>query len=391
MRLLAASGLSMIYTKGPGPQIEEALNMAFALATSLGDTDYQLRAVWGLFVATFNEGNFSTALGRAEIFRRVAATSSNPNDLKAGNRLLGFALHMLGRQSEAREYVEGMLRSYVVPTRRSDHVRFQYDQRVAARVPLSAILFLQGYSDQAMENATRAVEEAQSINHALSLGYALSTTACPTALLTGDLTTAERYVSMLTGHCAAHGLGPWRAWGRYFEGLLAARRGQFASGIQGMAAALDELKTTGFGLRYTFLLAEYADLLGKAGRANDGLTVIDEALSRCERGQEGWCLPEILRIKGELLLQAEAANSSELAEELFRSSLEKARAHRMRAWELRTAISLAKLSLTQKGEADALTLLSSIYSEFAEGFDSSDLVQARDLLKLHPNHIGRPI
>jgi hypothetical protein len=58
-----------------------------------------------------------------------------------------------------------------------------------------------------------------------------------------------------------------------------------------MAAALDELKTTGFGLRYTFLLAEYADLLGKAGRANDGLTVIDEALSRCERGQEGWCLP----------------------------------------------------------------------------------------------------
>jgi predicted ATPase len=91
------------------------------------------------------------------------------------------------------------------------------------------------------------------------------------------------------------------------------------------------------------------------------------------------------------LLQAEAANSSELAEELFRSSLEKARAHRMRAWELRTAISLAKLSLTQKGEADALTLLSSIYSEFTEGFDSPDLVQARDLLKLHPNHIGRPI
>lgn len=380
MKLLTALGVSMIYTKGPGPQIEDALNMAFALATSLQDTDYQLRAVWGLFVATFNEGKFSSAVMRAEIFRKVAANSANPSDIKAGDRLLGFALHMLGRQAEAREYVEGMLTNYRVPTRRSDLVRFQYDQRVAARVPLSAILFLQGYPDQAMENARLAVEEARSIDHALSLGYALGTAACPTALLVGDLAAAERFVLLLADHSAAHGLGPWSAWGRYFQSILAARRGQSAAGIQGVAAALAELRNSGFVLRFPYLLSEYADLLGKAGRANEGLIVIGEAQSRCERGIEIWCLPEVLRIKGELLL-AQAPHSRSAADQLFRNALELARCHGMRAWELRTAISLARLRQASGNREDGYSLLSEIYADFTEGFESPDLIQARELLR----------
>ncbi len=381
MKLLAALGLSLIYTQGPGPQIEEALHKAFALATSLNNVDYQLRALWGLFVSTFNQGNFWTALGRAEIFRKIAEDSRNPSDARAGDRLLGFALHMLGRQGEAREHVEGMLRTYVAPTRRSDYVRFQYDQRVAARVPLSAILWLQGFSDQAMANASLAINEAQSINHALSLGYALSTAACPTAFLVGDLTAAERFVSMLADHSAAHGLGPWSAWGRYFTGILAARRGQLDDGLLGVAAALEELRATGFVLRYTYYLAEYAELLGVANRPGDGLKEIDEALSRCRRYEEGWCLPEILRIKGDLLVLSGAENGKAMGEELFQKSIGQARFWGMPAWQLRTAISMASLYRREGCRDNAFNLLTSIYAQFPEGDSSVDLTRARALIK----------
>ena len=380
MKLLSALGLSLLYTKGPGPQIEDALNRALALAVSLGDVDYQLRALWGLFVAPFNEGQYAKASTKAEIFRSVARTSLNPSDLRVGDRILGFALHMLGNHSEARGYIEGMLKGYVVPTRRSDFVRFQYDQRVAARVPLSSILWLQGFADQAMDNVKRAVEEAQSISHAISLGYALSTAACPTAFLVGDLAAAERFVSMLVDHSAAHGLGPWSAWGRYFKSVLLARRGQLASGLQGIAAALHELRSTGFVLRYTSYLAEYADLLGKAGRPSDGLAVIDEALQRCRRDEEGWCLAELFRIRGDLLLLESAPGAERLAEDLFKASLDHSMSHRTPAWELRSAISLARLYLVTNRGVDAFSLLSTTYGRFTEGFGNSDLVHARSLL-----------
>ena len=381
MKLLNALGLSMLYTKGPGPQIEEALEGARLLAKELGDVDYQLRSLWGIFVAAFNEGNYPAAKRRAELFREVAKESRNPHDLKAGDRLLGFALHLLGHQSEARFYIEGMLKTYVVPTRRSDFVRFQYDQRVAARVPLSSILWVQGYADQAMDNATGAVEEAQSINHAISLGYALSTAACPTAFFVGELAVAERFVAMLADHSAAYGLGPWSAWGRYFKSLLAARRGQLDAGLQGIGAALNELRRTGFVLRFTAYLAEYAGLLGAAGRMESGLGVIEEALARCRREEEGWCFAELLRVKGELLLRQAAPTAPAEAEALFCASIDHSVRYGMPAWELRTATSLAKLRMAQGRAAEGQDLLAAVYSRFTEGFASFDLTQARVVLQ----------
>jgi tetratricopeptide (TPR) repeat protein len=348
----------------------------------LQDVDYQLRSLWGIFVSVFNEGNYPEALKWAEQFRTVARRSSNPHDMKAGDRLLGFALHLLGDQDQARYYIEGMLKSYVVPTRRSDFVRFQYDQRVAARVPLSSILWLQGFADQAMDNVTRAIEEAQSINHAISLGYALSTAACPTAFFVGDLAAAERFVAMLADHSAAYGLGPWSVWGRYFGSVLQARRGALQAGLHGIATALNELRTTGFVLRYSFYLAEYAELLGKAGRPDEGLAAMEEALSRCQRDEEGSCFAELLRVKGELLLRQGRPGAGEAAQTLFQASLHDAARHSTPAWTLRTATSLARLRITQNRAAEAQALLADSYASFSEGFDSFDLVQAREILRV---------
>jgi predicted ATPase/DNA-binding winged helix-turn-helix (wHTH) protein len=266
MRLLAALGLSLIYTQGRGAEIHSALARALEIAERLDDTDYRLRCLWGLFVGRFNEGEFLAAEELARRFRGVAGKSPDPYDTRVGDRLLGFALHFLGDQPKARQHIERMLAGYVVPDRRSHLVRFQYDQRVAARVPLAAILWLQGYPDQAMQAAVAAVDDGRSMDHALSLGYALSTAACPTALLVGDLAAADRFVTMLLDHSARYSFGPWSSWGRYFASRLVLLNGDASGGLQGMTAALHELRTTGFGLRYTAYLGEIAEALGSAGR-----------------------------------------------------------------------------------------------------------------------------
>jgi len=381
MKLLAALGVSLLYTRGPGPRIDEALNAARAIAEKLSNIEYQLRAVWGTFTAALIEANYPAALERATLFKEIAKNSANANDLQAGNRIIGLALHLLGRQIEARSYIEGMLRSYVVTTRRSDYVRFQYEQRVAAWVPVAAILWLQGLPDKAMQNAKRAVEEAQGIGHALSLGYALSTAGCPIAFLVGDLITAEKYIAMLSDHSAAYDLGPWAAWGRFFKGMLSARQGDLHDGISQIAAALEEMRSIGFVLRYTAYLAEYAELLGQAGRIDEGLTVIEEALKRCEVGQEIWCLAEVMRIKANLLKLKGTPGAFSEAESLLQASLDNARKYETLGWELRTATSLARLLIEQHRPSEARTILQDVYSKMTEGFDSADVVKARCLLE----------
>jgi predicted ATPase len=107
---------------------------------------------------------------------------------------------------------------------------------------------------------------------------------------------------------------------------------------------------------------------------------IDEALERCERSEERWCLPELLRIKGELLRLEGTADAIQAAEDHFKQALEWARRQEALSWELRAATSLAELWLRRDKTAEADQLLSSVYNRFTEGFETADLKAARALI-----------
>ncbi|MBB6251880.1 ATP-binding protein [Nitrospirillum iridis] len=376
LRLLTALGLSLIYTKGPGPEIRAALNQALALAQRLDNLDYQLRALWGLFVETFNEGRYARALEISDRFRLVAARSGDPVDLMAADRIRGFALHLIGDHATARHHIEEGLRRYVRPAHRGHLVRYQYDQRVAASVPLSVILWIQGCPEQAMAMMSTAVEEARAMDHALTLGYVLATAACQVALLVGDLTATDRYVSLLQDHSTRHGLGPWAVLGRYFRHRLHVAREATAPGLAGMGAALEDLADLNFALRYVGYLGDWAECLGRAGQVREGLQAVDQALARSDAGGIRWCMPELLRVKGDLLLGDDVMG----AEAYFHEALDWARRQGALSWELRAATSLARLWRGQGRQTDAHALLSGVYSRFTEGFDTADLAVARHLL-----------
>jgi predicted ATPase len=109
--------------------------------------------------------------------------------------------------------------------------------------------------------------------------------------------------------------------------------------------------------------------------------VADEALAQLDTSEERWIIAELLRLKGELVLLHEAPNAAAVAEDHFRQSLEWAGRQGALAWELRTTMSLARLRHRQRKTSEARKLLNAVYERFTEGFDTTDLVAAKTLLK----------
>lgn len=131
----------------------------------------------------------------------------------------------------------------------------------------------------------------------------------------------------------------------------------------------------------SLFLPELAAGLGGAGQVADGLVVIDEVLACAERTEVGWCLAELLRTKGELLLLQRVPSAVATAEACFRQALDVARRQGALSWELRSAMSLAGLWRGRQRVSQARKLLAPVYRRFTEGFGTADLVTAKTLLQ----------
>src|SRR5439155_2216384 len=174
-----------------------AFARALEIADDLEDTDYRLRALWGLWVHCMNASDVRQAMSLAERFSRVAANSTDLLASPVGDRMIGFALHFLGKQADARRHIARMLDGPRPSVHEPYIVRFQFDPWVTARSRLATILWLQGYPDQAVSTAQQGVEEALAANHAVTLCNAFAQGACAVALFTCDLDATVPLVAVL--------------------------------------------------------------------------------------------------------------------------------------------------------------------------------------------------
>jgi predicted ATPase/DNA-binding winged helix-turn-helix (wHTH) protein len=381
LQLYSALGASLMYTKGPVPETAVAWTRTLEIAQTLDDTEYRLRALRGLFAYSIGSGGeYRAALTLAQNFCGLAANSADPADRLIGQGLTGIALHHLGDQTGARRHIERQVSRYIAPDRRSHTVRFLFDHRVTGRVFLARILWLQGFPDQAMRISQAILEDTRAIDHTVSLCYALCAAACSVPLFVGDLVAAERCVAMLLDHSAKHVLALWHAWARCLEGVLFIKRGDVETGLRLLRTALDELREGKFALTSTIFLSALAEGLAGVGQVTEGIAAIDEALARSERNEERWYVPELLRVKGELVLREDAPDATSVAEDHFTQALLWARRQGALSWELRAATSLARLWRDQNRTKAAREILAPVYDRFTEGFETTDLKAAEWLL-----------
>ena len=275
MQFHAALGMSLNYTTGPVSETATAWTNTLIIAKRLNDTEYQLRALRGLWAHHMNGGEYRRALAFANEFRGLAATSADPASLDFGDRMAALILHYLGDQESARGYLEHHLARPVTQVRHSQTARFLLDPDITVQALLSRILWLRGFSDQAARTARSAVDGALAIGHTLSLCHALAQAMCPVALYTGDLACAEASVEKLLDNAKERGLAGWVARGRCFLGMVMITRENFAAGLPLLRDALAELHESGAAPSYPAFLAILAGGLGRAGQVIEGLATID--------------------------------------------------------------------------------------------------------------------
>jgi predicted ATPase len=257
---------------------------------------------------------------------------------------------------------------------------FHYGQDigVAAFVQLSWAFWHRGYPDQSARAADRALTYSRQLGHAHTLAHAFWFTGMA-AVFARDVATVHAHSNDCMALASEHGFALWAARGRIRQGWAAARRGEAARAIARIRDGLAAAAAAGTRLFTPLFLALLAEALALAGKIEDGLAALDDALAKAAvSGETSWSA-EIHRLRGELTGRLPYPDPAK-AEGSFRTALAIAREQGTRGYELRTATSLARLWRQQSRLADARDLLAPLYGSFTEGFDTADLKEAKALL-----------
>jgi predicted ATPase/DNA-binding winged helix-turn-helix (wHTH) protein len=336
-----------------------------ALAVELDDVDYQLRAIWALWVDRSNHGEATEALTLAGRFAVVAERARDSQDRMIGQRMRGKSLHYLGDFVGSRREIEQMLERYAPPPQRSHVIRFQYDQRLTAQITLVRGLWLQGDADQALVLVEQMIAEALAPEHTLTLANILSDAACFIALWAGDLPLAARYTRMLREHTTLQALDVWRTYADAFEGEILIRQENAPSGIERLQRAIRSLEAAGFVLYNAAFKGVLAEGLMACRRHDEADTIVSSALARCQASGEAWCVPELMRVRA---LSLAVRERTQEAIGLIVEGLEIARSQGALAWELKLASTLAGID----NRDSARNRLRDILNRTSEGFRTRD-------------------
>ncbi|UWU96114.1 hypothetical protein [Bradyrhizobium sp. CB1015] len=244
-------------------------------------------------------------------------------------------------------------------------------------------MWLQGHPAQAVSLARQAVADAIRMNHPVKLSMTLLW-ALSVFLWNSELETAEECIDRFIIEADKHSLAPYQTIGRGAKGELLVRQGEVEPGIILLRSSLETMSRYRYGAPTAFSTA-LAEGLATTGQQEEALRTIDQAIALVERNRDLFGMPDLLRVKAEIMISGEGSDLIQ-AERYLRDSLKMASCQSSLAWELRSATTLARLWMQQGRHAEARHTLSPIYAQFTEGFDCGDLKAARELLRELSTH-----
>ena len=377
LALQAYLAASAMFTRGNSDEVRRAIEDALSLADALGDQQQLMHLHVGLGIFLTRIGDFGGALAVAQRGITITQAIGSPGAIATGESVLGVAYHLVGDHVSARRHCElGLTKAEAAD---AAHVAFfGYDHEIRALIALARCYWLIGFPDRAAKTARWVIEVAAKRDHPVNLCMTLIYTAT-VFLWRGDLDEAEQLIRRLIGHAARHSLGPYITVGLALTGELSVARGNPAEGIAHLRRALGTLQAEKHHAMTPALHVTLAEGLMRAGEIDEAAAVIDAGLVLSEAFGETLNVPELLRVRGEILLQATAADPA-AAERAFQLSLQQAMEQSALGLELRSAISLSRLWSSQGKTSEAADLLESRYRRFGEGYQTTDLTVSRQLL-----------
>jgi predicted ATPase len=289
------------------------------------------------------------------------------------------ALALTGDLVNGKEHYDRALAIYDPAEHGPLTTRSGRDIRVALLASRSGCVWLLGYPAASHNDAERALKIARETGQATSLYNALHQ-ASSNYIFRGNYTAANAKVDELIALADEGGATYWRALGTAQRGSIFALTGKSSDAVQTITSALASLRSTAATLYepnyQQYLATAYVEL----GQPDDARRCIGDAIDKVEKSKEKWCEAEVHRIAGEIALKS-LAPDPEKAEAYFECALAVARQQQTKSWELRAAMSMARLWRDQGKRDEARELLAPIYGWFTEGFDTRDLKETKALLE----------
>jgi class 3 adenylate cyclase len=373
-------GMALMGLKGwAAEEVRASLHPALALAHSLRRSDALMPILRGLWTNVLTRGRAAESLGWVKQMLDAAEAYHDHDLLILGHLAAATSHFWLGDLTRTREHADHVLSADSEAYR--DHPTDILSNPKTASLGYKArATWMLGYPDQAIEIRDAMESHARQLGRPYDLGWALIVGS----LVFDHLCEPEEQRKRAE---EAERLGRensmpflWRALGPTHAGVALIRQGKLSEGMTLLKAGLAAYEENGGRIANPYNKSVLAEGMSQLGDLDGALRLVDESIAQIERPGWGerWCYAEILRIKGWLL---SLKGDTDSAERSYLASLDWARHQQAKSWELRTAMSYARLMREQRRTGEAYELLAPIYARFTEGFGTRDLKDAKALLE----------
>jgi tetratricopeptide (TPR) repeat protein len=401
-------GVPLIATEGyAASDVGSVYVRARELCQQLGSLTDVSEVLWGLRTYHTLRAEFATAHEIAEEFLRAAGRFGDRELTMRGHWALETIFLHQGKFTLALEHYDQALAFYDPTRHRDDAFTYAQNPGVAMRCFAAWALWFVGLPDQALARIQEAVVLARESSDPHGLAQALFFAAIVHQLRQEE-EKAQENAEAAIAVCRERGLVLYQAMATTSRGWALVLQDRQDEGFEQLGEGLTNHRLTGAEVILPHFLGLLVEAFGKTNQVDEGLRILEEALEVVQRNGEAYYQAELYRLKGELLLAQMAAGVSEVttsgkakiktkptgavrAEKCFQRSIKIAREQKAKSWELRSAISLARLYQNQNKHEEAHNALAEIYNSFTEGFDTIDLREAKALLnELQANNQQQP-
>jgi len=354
--------------------LEPVYARARELCAQVRDPALAFRALYGQYIMRWWKLETAKAMELAAELLAAAEDVKDPAMLLVGNYARGSTLLQRGELGSAIQHLEKALAVFDLRQPLPWELELS---RVTSFSALCRGLFGLGYPDRAWAKSREMLEVVQRS----SVPYVLTAASYNVALhnlMRGDGTAAQKHAEEAMALTEAFGFKSLSPLATTVNGAALIVQGRLEEGIAGMRRGISAWRA-GEGTPHTWHLCHLAIGLGRIGRPQEGLEVVEERFAIVAKTGFQDDIPWLHHVKGELLLMQNPSDGAN-AEQCFRTAIEIARQQSARMAKLRATTSLARLLAKQGRRDEARAMVSEIYGWFTEGFDTADLKEAKALL-----------
>jgi predicted ATPase len=363
--LMHVKGYAAPETKAAAERARLLIGQAEALGQPPEDSLLLFSVLYSFWVARFVDFNGKAMRELAAQFLSLATQHGATVPLMVGHRNMGVSRLHAGDFEGARAEIDRAIALFDPAEHRHLATRFGQDVGVALLFYRSLTLWPLGFPTQALADVERAVKEAREIDQAVSLMAALTLTSL-THVHCGNYATADAQLDEVMKLASEKGALFWKLGGILVKGSLLAATGKASDAVRTIASELREWRATGTTVWMPTYLSYLAKAHAELRQFDDAWRCIGEAMTMVQTTNESWYEAEANRVAGEIARKSPEPDWSK-AEAYFGRALAVARKQQAKSWELRAAMSIARLWRDQGKAQQARELLAPVYGWFTEG------------------------